>query len=271
VTAAARWERLVHDGVERAYRVVLPAVVPNGALPLVIALHGGLQSVEGLARMSDLDGEAARSGFVVAYPEGLQRTWNAGRCCGPAMNADVDDVGFVMAVVDRSIDRDGVDPERVYATGISNGGMLAYRLATEQAPRFAGIAPIAASMLNDGAPAAPVSVLHIHGTRDRMVPFTGGIGERSLTRVTNPPVREVVDRWRTFAGANGSPRVEHYPPATIETWTAPDGTEVALCAIERGGHIWPGPHTRLRSVASAFDATAFMCRFFDRHRRTGGR
>ena len=271
MTAAARWERLVHGGVERAYRVVLPPVAPNGALPLVVALHGGLQSIEGLARMSDLDGEAARSGFAVAYPEGLQRTWNAGRCCGPAMRRGADDVGFVMAIVDRSIEHDGVDPGRVYATGISNGGQLAYRLATERAERFAAIAPIAASMMVDGRPMASVSVLHIHGTRDRMIPFAGGIGERSLTRVSNPPVREVIDRWRGFVGAGGQPTVEHRPPATIETWTAIDGTEIALCEIQDGGHVWPGPHTWLRSVASAFDATPFVWRFFDRHRRAGGR
>jgi polyhydroxybutyrate depolymerase len=268
VTAIDRWEALVHGGVERTYRLVLPGPPPfDGRIPLVVALHGGLQSAEALARMSGLDGEAARSGFAVAYPEGLQRTWNAGRCCGPAMRGGVDDVGFVMALVDRSIERDGVDPARVYATGISNGGMLAYRLATEHAERIAAIAPIAASMLNDGIPAAPVSVLHIHGTRDRMVPFGGGIGERSLTRVTNPPVRDVIDRWRRVAGADGSPSIEHRPPATIETWTAADGTQIALCAIERGGHVWPGPHTRLRSVASAFDATPYVWRFFERHRR----
>jgi len=178
-------------------------------------------------------------------------------------------VGFVMALVDRAIEHDGVDPERVYATGISNGGQLAYRMATEHAARIAAIAPIAASMMNDGAPTVPVSVLHIHGTRDRMIPFAGGVGERSLTRVTNPPVREVIDRWRGFAGADGRPTVEHRPPATIETWAASDGTEIALCTIERGGHIWPGPHTRLRSVASAFDATPYVWRFFSRRRRVG--
>lgn len=267
MTPVERWDELVHGGVRRTYRLVVPAARTDVPIPLVVALHGGLQSVEGLARMSDLDGEAERSGFAVAYPEGLQRTWNAGRCCGPAMKSGVDDVGFVMALVDRAIERDGVDPARVYATGISNGGQLAYRLATERAARFAAIAPVAASMMNDGTPAAPVSVLHIHGTRDRMIPFGGGVGERSLTRVTNPPVREVIDRWRRIAGADDHPTIEHRPPATIETWTAPDGTEIVLCSIERGGHIWPGPHTRLRSVASAFDATPFVWTFFARHRR----
>jgi poly(3-hydroxybutyrate) depolymerase len=101
-----------------------------------------------------------------------------------------------------------------------------------------------------------------------MVPFGGGVGERSLTRVTNPPVREVIDRWRGFAGATGEPTVSQQPPATIETWTAPGGTEIVLCAIERGGHVWPGPHVPLHSTASGFDATPFILRFFARHANT---
>lgn len=257
------WAQLRHNDTDRSYRWLRPP--GEGPLPLVVALHGGMQSVDALEQMSGLDAEARRSGFAVVYPVGVQRTWNAGRCCGPAKRLGVDDVGFVMAVVDRLIAEGHADPSRVYATGISNGGMLAYRSATEHADRFAAIAPVAASMLNEGRPSAPVSVLHIHGTRDRMVPFGGGVGERSLTRVTNPPVREVIDRWRAYADATGEPHVAHEPPATIETWTARDGTEIALCTIERGGHVWPGPHTRFRSTASAFDATPFIWRFFSRH------
>ncbi len=264
VEPGVSWAQVRHGAIDRSYRLVSASTSAPHAL--VVALHGGLQSVEGLAHMSNLDAEARRSGFAVVYPLGVQRTWNAGRCCGPAMRLGVDDVGFVMAIVDRLIDQGTADPTRVYATGISNGGMLAYRLATEHAERFAAIAPVAASMLIDGRPAAPVpSLLHIHGTRDRMVPFGGGIGERSLTRISNPSAREVIERWRGFADATGAPTVEHIPPATIESWLAPDGTEIALCSIERGGHVWPGPHMRLRSTASAFDATPFIWRFFSRH------
>lgn len=266
-SSAEGWGVLSHGGLDRSYRLVRPAADHDAPVPLVVALHGGLQSVEGLAGMSALDQEARRSGFAVVYPVGVERTWNAGRCCGPAERLGVDDVGFVVALIDRLVAEGTADPERVYATGISNGGMLAYRLAAEHADLFAAIAPVAASMLNGGIPSAPVSVLHVHGTRDRMVPFAGGIGERSLTRVTHPPVREVIDRWRGFARATGAPALEHDPPATIETWLAADGTEIALCTIERGGHIWPGPHAPFRSTASAFDATPFIWRFFERHER----
>jgi polyhydroxybutyrate depolymerase len=255
-----------HGGIDRSYRLV-GSLAGDTPPPLVVALHGGLQSVDALIRMSDLDVEAQRSGFAVVYPVGVERTWNAGRCCGAARHLGVDDVGFVIAVIDRLIAAGQADAARIYATGISNGGMLAYRLATEHAQRFAAIAPVAANMLNEGRPSHPVSVLHIHGTRDRMVPFGGGVGERSLTRVANPPVLEVIDRWCGYADATGAPTVEHQPPSTIETWLAPDGTEIALCTIEGGGHVWPGPHTPLRSTASAFDATPFILRFFARHVR----
>lgn len=259
------WGRMRVGGADRNYRLVVPA--QTSPWPLVVALHGGLQSVEGLAEMSGLDAEAERSAFAVVYPQGIQRTWNAGRCCGPAMRLDIDDIGFVVSLVDRLVETEGVDATRVYATGISNGGQLAYRLATEHADRFAAIAPVAASMVNDGRPALPMSVVHVHGTRDRMIPFVGGIGDRSLQRVSYPPVREVVDRWRRFAYCAPEPTTAREGPAEIQTWTAADGTQVVLCAIERGGHIWPGPHARFRNAASGFDATAFIWRFFTAHSR----
>ena len=139
-----------HGGRSRSYIVHLPAASRSGtALPLVLAFHGGGGEAAGLQRYAGLDAVADREGFIVVYPFGtgpLPRrllTWNAGECCGYAMNNNVDDVGFAIAVIDDLARRTSVDANRVYATGHSNGAMMVYRLAAERADRVAAIVPVA--------------------------------------------------------------------------------------------------------------------------------
>src|SRR5690349_9751260 len=115
----AAWGRLDHGGVERPYRVVAPARVLGTSAPLVLALHGGGGVPRGMALMTRFDAAALREGFVVAYPAGLDRSWNAGACCGPAARGGVDDVGFVVALIDRFVERLGVDERRIFVTGFS--------------------------------------------------------------------------------------------------------------------------------------------------------
>src|SRR5262249_51407591 len=129
----------------------------------------------------DLDGVADREGFVTVYPDGTGpfgdrlHMWNSGACCGSAQWAAVDDVGFLLAVMDDVATRTPVDPTRVYVTGLSNGGMMAYRLAAEASDRIAAIAPVAgsrAAVLDDAVRVMPV--MHVHSVDDPVVPFAGG-------------------------------------------------------------------------------------------------
>jgi len=235
-------------------------------VPLVVALHGGLQPAERLAASTGLASDGPAQGFAVAFPEGFRRAWNAGRCCGGAARLRIDDVGFVTAIIDRAIGEHGVDPTRVFVTGISNGGHLAYRLAVERSDRIAAIAPVAASLVCDGRPGEPVSLLHIHGTGDRFVPFGGGIGARSLDPTDYAPAREMVDRWRTWMGCSAAAVVTRTAAVTTETWSGPAGVEVALTTIDGGGHLWPGARVgaTVRRAAD-FDATTAMLDFFARH------
>jgi polyhydroxybutyrate depolymerase len=219
---------------------------------------------------------ARRRGFVAVYPDGLNRSWNAGGCCGPAMRRDVDDVGFLVALIDR-VQRDhATDPDRVFVTGISNGGMMAYRLACEASDRVAAIAPVAATLVFDGcAPAHPVSLLHIHGLADGNVPFDGGRPTKSFQAVppTYPPVRAGLARFVEAGGCDETSRRTSGVDArvTVERWNAcANGAAVELVTIADGGHSWPGGRRILRALdppSDALRATHVIWEFFAAHPR----
>ena len=164
-------------GRERSYRLWRPVSVETGKrAPLVVVLHGGFGSAGQAEQSYGWDELADRHGFLVAYPDGVGRSWNAGWCCGAARTQEVDDVAFVRELVAEVSATDGVDPRRVFAAGVSNGGMLAYRVACESPGLLAAIGVVAGTMVCDCLQPGPVSLLHIHGLEDRSVPFWGGAG-----------------------------------------------------------------------------------------------
>ncbi len=179
------------DGLKRSYALHMPAKSPAGELPLVVVLHGGGGSGAGAARMTGFDALADEAGFMVVYPDGTDRpllhamgkpgllTWNAGSCCGYAQYKNMDDVGFIRAVVADVQKQHAVDAKRIYATGMSNGGMLSYRLACEASDLFAAIGPVAGIIeIPDCKPVHPVAVIDFQGTDDENVPLNGGIGKK---------------------------------------------------------------------------------------------
>src|SRR5579864_1538256 len=203
-------QHLESNGLQRSYLVHVPAHLPEGPRPLVLVLHGGGGSGAGAAKMTGFDAIADAYGFIVAYPDGTDRprprlqhagkpgllTWNAGGCCGYARQHGVDDVGYIRALVAELQNDHAIDPKRIYATGISNGGMLAYRLACQASDIFAAVAPVSAVIdVPDCKPAQPVSVLHIHGSADEYVPLDGGVGKKALVKETRRPVQDSIDLW----------------------------------------------------------------------------
>lgn len=246
---------LTHDGRERSYRVRLPTSYDNTPRPVVFALHGGFGTAEQIeTRQADFDPIADRENVIMVYPNGIAanedatnpiaraQTWNGGTCCGPAMTQNVDDVGFLTTVLDRVEATACVDPGRVFFTGMSNGGIMSYRMACERADRITAIAPVAGSLLTSCTPSRPVPLFAIHGTLDENVPYTGGTGCGQGMVVTDP-IPEIVENWAGFNGCTG---------ASLPGFTEGDGScvssgtcdaETILCSIADGDHSWPGADT----------------------------
>ncbi|MBI4933294.1 MAG: alpha/beta fold hydrolase [Actinobacteria bacterium] len=202
--AAAQNSIVTPDGRMRTFHVYVPDSLPDGPVPLVVALHGGTGSSRQFERSSGFDAQADEHGFIVVYPDGVGagadetqlRTWNAGGCCGPAVRKDVDDVGFIRALIDVMEDRYSIDPAQVFAVGHSNGGFMSYRLACELSDRIVAVGLQAGGLMIDTcSPERPVSLLHIHGAEDTNVPLEGGVGS-GIAGVEFPPVADSIATMR---------------------------------------------------------------------------
>src|SRR4051794_7837563 len=160
---------LAIGGESRSYSLHLPpSYDPKRPTPVVLALHAAAMNGAAMARFCGLNEKADRSGFVVVYPDGTGSTpfflfWDAGGVRGRPS----DDVGYTAKLLDELATLVNVDPKRVYATGMSNGAMMCYRLASELSGRIAAIAPVGGTMATETCrPGRPVPVLHFHGTKD---------------------------------------------------------------------------------------------------------
>ena len=231
-------------GVDRTFRVHLPPGYQAGRPhSLVLLFHGGLGTGMQMESSSLMSPIADREGFVVAYPDGLSRSWNAGGCCGPPAEQGIDDVRFVADLLDHLQSQLCLDPRRVFAGGMSNGAMFSHRLACDLSPRIAAIAPVAG--VNETmacTPARPVPVLMIHGRDDKHVPWEGGMG----CGIAGVPFTSVPDTLSGWLQRNGCPAAA--PTLVLEQG---DGrcerqggctpeSDVVLCTITAGGHSWPG-------------------------------
>jgi polyhydroxybutyrate depolymerase len=284
---------LDHGGRRRSYLVHVPPQAAAGRpLPVVLSFHGGGSSAEGLRRFSRTDAVADREGFLLVYPDGTGPladrllTWNAGTCCGRAVAQQVDDVGFSLALLDHLAARAPVDRSRIYATGMSNGAMMAYRLAAEASDRIAAVAGVAGGMaLVRFAPARPMPVLHLHSVDDPRALYDGGLGPPfplSGSRVMHPPVEEMLARWTAHNGCSDGARTEatlrgrpgsaaaHHTATRLVWAPCREGVEVVLWRLTGAGHVWPGGPTDfprlLGEATDVIDADEELWRFFSRFR-----
>ena len=247
-TTRAQSDSILVGGLQRTYTLRLPSVYDgNTPLPLVIAMHGGFGSGTQLEGQSQLTVKAEQEDFIVVYPDGVPsplniRTWNAGGCCGYAMNNDIDDVGFISALLDTLIADLAIDTLRVYATGMSNGGFMSYRLACELSDRIAAIAPVAASMTIDAcSPTRPVPVIGLHSYLDTSVPYLGGIGD-GISNHYNSPQDSVQTAFALHANcAVLNDTILDNAEVTVIRWHECDCEQEMLLYMTRdGGHSWPG-------------------------------
>jgi polyhydroxybutyrate depolymerase len=221
------------DGTARSYDLFVPAGYdPSVRTPLVINFHGLYGSPSQQADFSEFNGAANNHGMLVAYPEGIGASFNAGLCCGTASSNDVDDVGFARELVRDVSLKMCVDPKRVYATGMSNGGHMAHRIACEAADVFAATASVAGKIrVAPCEPARPISIMQFHGTADTIVSYGGA-----------PPADDMMASWAARNGCDATPETDFdQGDMACQTWpNCTAGVEVRLCTIEGGGHCWPG-------------------------------
>jgi len=263
-----------HQGFWRTYKIHVPqSYNPSAAHPLVIVLHGGGHNADTIEYMTNFNEKADSANFIVVYPNGKKffiQTWNAGTCCGGAVTNNIDDVGFIVKMINDIRNNYNIDSTRIYATGASNGGMLAYRLACERPDLFAAIAPVATTMVTNSAcsPSSVVSVLHIHSLIDTHVPYYGGYGS-GYANVYMPPVDSITNVWAMNDSCTGSLDTVYNSNGAIgKKWfNCSSCSEVLIYTTTDGGHSWPGGNqtTNGDPPSNQLNATDLIWDFFSQH------
>jgi len=265
-------------GRRRSFIVDLPAQYDGKTpLPLVVVFHGGGGNGERARTQTRMSELAEHEGFIAVYPNGSGAlpnrflTWNTGSCCGYAKKNAIDDVAFVRALLDSLEAAYKIDRSHVYATGLSNGGMMSHMMACALSDRFAAVAPVSGELSMDCAPGNPVSVLIIHGTADRNLPYDGGVGPKALDPHAVRSVRYALDTWVRLDRCPATPVVDSTPTLVHRTFArCADDTSVELYTIIGGGHSWPGGNRLSRMLdapSKALDASRVIWEFFANHPR----
>lgn len=264
---------LIYAGIERTYILHIPPGFGTAQMvPLVMAFHGfGLDANE-MIRISGINAQSDASGFIAVYPNGTgeNKSWNGGHCCGDAAKNNVDDIGFVRALVGELSTFINIDPKRIYVTGFSNGAIFTYRVACELSDLIAAVGPVSATPFEEDMkscnPSRPVPIIHFHGTADEANPYNGG---KSLPGFQFFSVDTAIQFWVNSNGCptqpqtneTGSIRHDIYSPCTANT-------AVELYSITDGMHAWPGGEAvnqKMGEPTMEISATSLMWDFFVAH------
>ncbi len=262
---------MMHDGEERSYILYIPAIYDgNTAVPLLLNLHGYTSDANSQMIYGDFRPESNTYGFIIVAPDGLvddqgSTHWNAGWGTG------VDDIGFISALIDQISMDYSINQDRVYSTGMSNGGFMSYYLACNLSDKIAAIASVTGTMgvgqIGTCNPSHQIPTMQIHGTSDNVVPYNGD-------GLWMEPIPNVVDHWVSFNNTDTSPSltdlqdvvmtdgstVEHYVYANGD-----NGATVELYKVLNGGHTWPGSIITLPGTNLDFDASEKVWEFFNKY------
>lgn len=274
---------LISGGLTRHYRLFIPpSYSPAQPIPLVLVLHGGGGSGKGMNVLTHFNRIAAREGFLVVYPDGVNGNWADGRGFTPPELAGVDDVRFLSDLITALSKTYSIDPDRVYVTGISNGGFMTQWLGCALADRIAAIAPVAAglpaNLQTTCSPSRPMAVIAFAGTDDPLVPYDGGtVGPGNRGRTLS--ATESIALWASKAGCQPQPTFTDLPDTHLLDGTSvrlasfhacTPGTDVQLYTIVGGGHTWPGglqylPAALIGRTNRDIDASELIWAFFKAH------
>ena len=260
-------------GLTRHARVHAPISDEEVSRPLILAFHGFLDSAGVLSFDTRLKAESDKRGFIVVFPEGYKRSWNAGDCCGLASKKRVDDVEFIRQLLDDLGQRYKIEAGKIYAIGLSNGGMFSLRLAQDAGDKFAAVASVEGSLRNVKIkPVAPVSVLMINGTEDHVIPYAGGTGKWFGFKLHSESTQTALEYWAAANNCQTPPTVEETDFGTRINYKSNDtepgvGAEVCCYEVLGGKHLWPGGRFAklVSKKSSRFDATEAACDFFFSH------
>jgi len=279
--AQNRGEQLESGGQTRTFLVHLPKNYDSARhWPVVFVLHGGGGQGRGMDVLTHFNNFADRNGIIAVYPDGLTRGWNDGRVTRRLAPRIADDVAFISAILDKLESEYSIDSARVFATGISNGGFMSFRLGCDLAPRIAAIAPVAAALSKDLEkschPARPVPILMINGTDDPLVPYHGGEVIADGGAIYSAEVS--AQKWAQTNGCASSPKSEITAPKSANGLATrithysdcKSGADVELFSVEGGGHTWPGgfqylPEGIIGKTSRELDANEVIWKFFAAH------
>jgi polyhydroxybutyrate depolymerase len=269
------------QGVDRTFYVYVPQSAVGAAnVPAVMVFHGGGGDAAGVATSSDMIDVAQALGFVAIFPEVISGQWNDGRSVSAG---SYDDVGFVRAIIGNAEGLIGVDLGRVFAAGISNGGMFTQRLSCDAADLFSAVAVISANMPDEYQsacnPSRSVPKVFFNGTDDPIMPWSGGeikslkaLGFGAGGSVMSH--QQTQEFWLAQDGCSAAGSTRSLPDSandgttvSLQSFTNCSGsTQLSFYEIEGGGHSWPGSSERARRMAGTISqdvsATAEMIGFF---------
>lgn len=241
-------DTLMIFGRNRFFKVHLPlGYTVQKEYPVVFVFHGGGGNPDNIEKTTDFSAKADKEGFIVVYPYGTGSfpkkllTWNTWDCCGYADKKNIDDVSFIKKVLEIIKTKYSVNQNMIFATGLSNGGMMCYLLACEMPDQFAAVAPVAATMFDENqCPAnSEISMIIFNSIDDKHIPYEGGIGDESIVKVEKMPVEKVVNFWVNKFNCVLLNKTEVSSYNKID-YMNKKGTEIIFYKMMGGGHSWPG-------------------------------
>jgi polyhydroxybutyrate depolymerase len=270
------YDSMVFDGLQRTYFVHLPQNYNSSvSYPLIFAMHGGgalgYQGIEGQSQLSEL---SDLENFIVVYPEGLERlgfrTWNAGDCCPSASALGTNDIGFIDALLEKLKLEISINEKKVYATGFSNGGQLAYKLANRYPNKFAAVSAVA-GVLQDFPfdPSRKVPVIHFHSYQDPTAPYNGGFSDAPFINFEFPSVDSTLLLIANNYNCGFIKQTIFSNPTTYDFFrysNCDNNVQIELYVSQDGGHTWPGGQAFANMpITNHFNASNLMWEFFQNY------